>query len=70
MVAQRFIGESGYQALYDVLQRHSMLPGFTPLEIGQWVGEGRLSAERAVEILGVAVDEIEDLMTNSRERDA
>ncbi|WP_165422288.1 hypothetical protein [Rhizobium ruizarguesonis] len=66
VIAQHLLGASGYQALYDVLERNGMSPGFTPPEIGWWVLEGQVSAERAAEILGVGIDEIEDLMIRLR----
>ncbi|MBY5446580.1 hypothetical protein HFO93_24520 [Rhizobium leguminosarum] len=69
-IAQRLIGASGYQALYDVLQSNSMPPGFTPSEIGRWVREGRLPVERAAEILGITTAETEDLIIRLRDPDA
>ncbi|MBY5721900.1 hypothetical protein HFO33_36135 [Rhizobium leguminosarum] len=68
-IALRLIWASGYQALYDILERNSLPSGFTPTQIARWVSEGSLAVERAAEILGVDLNEIEDLVTKSRDRD-
>jgi hypothetical protein len=45
-IAQQLSGASGYQALYDILARNLLTPGFTPNQIARWVSEGSLAVER------------------------
>ncbi|ANL64786.1 hypothetical protein AMC82_CH01093 [Rhizobium phaseoli] len=67
-IALHLTGAPGYQALYDILERNSLSPGFTPRQIARWVSEGSLAVERAAEILGVDPIEIKDLVTKSHDR--
>ncbi|TBA24697.1 hypothetical protein [Rhizobium ruizarguesonis] len=61
-IAQRLIGMSGYQALFDVLHRNSMSPGFSVGDIAAWGGEQRMPDAAVAEILGVDLTEIETLV--------
>lgn len=55
-IALRLIGADDYAALYDVLDRNNMTPGFLPRDIAQWVWEGKMSSEDGMDILGIESD--------------
>ncbi|MBB3314594.1 hypothetical protein FHT77_000436 [Rhizobium sp. BK181] len=67
-IALHLTGASGYQALYDVLERNALTPGFTATQIARWVSEGSLAVERAAEILGVDTNGIQDLVDKAVQR--
>lgn len=62
-IALHLVGAADYAALYDILDRNDMVPGFLPRDIVQWVWEGRMSSEEGVQILGIESEsDFEDLV--------
>ncbi|QND41857.1 hypothetical protein HB770_04250 [Rhizobium leguminosarum bv. viciae] len=62
-IAQRLIGVTGYEALYEVLRWNLMSPGFSVENIAAWVRDQRMPAVLAAEILGIDLTEVETLVS-------
>lgn len=52
-IAQRLVGASHYEALYDILDRNGMAAGFLPRDIAEWVWTGKMSEAEGMIILGI-----------------
>lgn len=62
-IALHLVGASDYEALYDILDRNGMAPGFLPRDIAEWVWTGRMPSEEGMRILGIEnAPEFEDLV--------
>lgn len=55
-IALLLVGARDYTALYDILDRNGLAPGFLPRDIAAWVWEGKMSAADGMDILGIESD--------------